>query len=34
MTEVRNRTEVGPRSKAIVELEQRHMAPGLQSFAL
>ncbi len=34
MTEVRNRIEVGPRSKAIVELEQRHMAPGLQSFAL
>ena len=34
MTEVRHRIEVGPRSKAIVELEQRHMAPGLQSFAL
>ena len=28
------RREVGPRSKGIVELEQRHMAPGLQSFAL
>ena len=28
------RREVGPRSKQIVELEQRHMAPGLQSFAL
>jgi 4-aminobutyrate aminotransferase-like enzyme len=34
MTEVRNRIEVGPRSKEIVEREQRHMAPGLQSFAL
>ena len=28
------RLEVGPRSKAITELEGRHMAPGLQSFAL
>jgi 4-aminobutyrate aminotransferase / (S)-3-amino-2-methylpropionate transaminase / 5-aminovalerate transaminase len=28
------RLEVGPRSKAITELESRHMAPGLQSFAL
>jgi 4-aminobutyrate aminotransferase-like enzyme len=26
--------EPGPRSRRIVELEQRHMAPGLQSFAL
>ncbi|MGE5413000.1 MAG: aspartate aminotransferase family protein [Syntrophomonadaceae bacterium] len=35
MTEtVRKRLEVGERSKAIVELEARHMAPGLQSFAL
>ena len=32
--DVKSRTEVGPRSKEIVELEQRHMAPGLQSFAL
>jgi 4-aminobutyrate aminotransferase-like enzyme len=30
----RKRNEVGPRSRRIVELEQRHMAPGLQSFAL
>ena len=30
----KKRNEVGPRSKRIVELEQRHMAPGLQSFAL
>lgn len=28
------RLEVGPRSRRIVELEGRHMAPGLQSFAL
>ncbi len=28
------RREVGPRSKEIVSLEERHMAPGLQSFAL
>ena len=28
------RREVGPRSREIVALEQRHMAPGLQSFAL
>ena len=28
------RKDVGPRSREIVELEQRHMAPGLQSFAL
>jgi len=35
MTEtVKNRIEVGPRSQEIVALEQRHMAPGLQSFAL
>jgi 4-aminobutyrate aminotransferase/(S)-3-amino-2-methylpropionate transaminase len=34
MTEVKTRLEVGPRSKSIVALEQRHMAPGLQSFAL
>jgi 4-aminobutyrate aminotransferase/(S)-3-amino-2-methylpropionate transaminase len=35
MTEVtKKRIEVGPRSQEIVELEQRHMAPGLQSFAL
>ena len=26
--------EVGPRSKAIVAREQRHIAPGFQSFAL
>jgi 4-aminobutyrate aminotransferase/(S)-3-amino-2-methylpropionate transaminase len=26
--------EIGPRSRAIVEREQRHIAPGLQSFAL
>jgi 4-aminobutyrate aminotransferase-like enzyme len=32
--DVRSRIEVGPRSHAIVEREQRHMAPGLQSFAL
>ena len=31
---VKNRIEVGPRSREIVELEQRHMSPGLQSFAL
>jgi 4-aminobutyrate aminotransferase / (S)-3-amino-2-methylpropionate transaminase / 5-aminovalerate transaminase len=30
----KKRNEVGPRSRRIVELEQRHMAPGLQSFAL
>ena len=34
MTKVDSRIEVGPRSKSVVELEQRHMAPGLQSFAL
>jgi 4-aminobutyrate aminotransferase/(S)-3-amino-2-methylpropionate transaminase len=28
------RSEVGPRSRRIVELEAEHMAPGLQSFAL
>jgi 4-aminobutyrate aminotransferase / (S)-3-amino-2-methylpropionate transaminase / 5-aminovalerate transaminase len=28
------RREVGPRSRDIVEREQRHIAPGLQSFAL
>jgi len=30
----RKRNEVGPKSRAISELEGRHMAPGLQSFAL
>ncbi len=30
----KTRNEVGPRSKSIVALEQEHMAPGLQSFAL
>ncbi|HWZ85611.1 MAG TPA: aspartate aminotransferase family protein [Thermoanaerobaculia bacterium] len=35
MTEVtKKRIEVGERSKAIAALEARHMAPGLQSFAL
>ena len=35
MTEtVTSRIEAGPRSQEIVALEQRHMAPGLQSFAL
>jgi 4-aminobutyrate aminotransferase/(S)-3-amino-2-methylpropionate transaminase len=35
MTETtKKRQEVGPRSRRIVELEQGHMAPGLQSFAL
>ena len=35
MTKVGKRaSRSGPRSKEIVELEQRHMAPGLQSFAL
>jgi 4-aminobutyrate aminotransferase/(S)-3-amino-2-methylpropionate transaminase len=35
MTETtKKRIEVGPRSKEIVSLEARHMAPGLQSFAL
>jgi 4-aminobutyrate aminotransferase/(S)-3-amino-2-methylpropionate transaminase len=35
MTEVtRKRNEVGPHSRRVVELEARHMAPGLQSFAL
>ncbi|MEX1244845.1 MAG: aminotransferase class III-fold pyridoxal phosphate-dependent enzyme [Thermoanaerobaculia bacterium] len=35
MTEgTRTRNEVGPHSKTIVALEQEHMAPGLQSFAL
>jgi 4-aminobutyrate aminotransferase-like enzyme len=34
MTETVKRNEVGPRSKRIFEQEQRHMAPGLQSFAL
>lgn len=31
---VKDRLGVGPRSREIVALEQRHMAPGLQSFAL
>lgn len=30
----KKRNEVGPRSRRIVEQEQRHIAPGLQSFAL
>jgi 4-aminobutyrate aminotransferase-like enzyme len=30
---VTNRRDVGPKSKAIVEREKRHIAPGLQSFA-
>ena len=30
----RERIEVGPRSREIFEREQRHIAPGLQSFAL
>jgi 4-aminobutyrate aminotransferase/(S)-3-amino-2-methylpropionate transaminase len=30
----KKRNEIGPRSRRTVELEQRHMAPGLQSFAL
>ena len=34
MTDGGKRREVGPRSREIVGLEQRHMAPGLQSFAL
>ncbi|MGE5278055.1 MAG: aspartate aminotransferase family protein [Acidobacteriota bacterium] len=34
MTETVKRNEVGPRSRRIFEQEQRHMAPGLQSFAL
>src|SRR6185295_7426291 len=35
MTDVTSkRNEAGPRSKRVVDLEQRHMAPGLQSFAL
>ena len=34
MAKVVKRIEVGPRSRSIVELESRHMAPGLQSFAL
>jgi 4-aminobutyrate aminotransferase-like enzyme len=35
MTEVmKKRIEVGPRSREIAALEARHMAPGLQSFAL
>jgi 4-aminobutyrate aminotransferase-like enzyme len=35
MTEdTKSRRTVGPRSQAIVALEQEHMAPGLQSFAL
>ena len=35
MTETtKKRNEVGPRSRQVVELEARHMAPGLQSFAL
>jgi 4-aminobutyrate aminotransferase/(S)-3-amino-2-methylpropionate transaminase len=35
MTEgMKKRNEVGPRSQQIVALEGRHMAPGLQSFAL
>jgi 4-aminobutyrate aminotransferase / (S)-3-amino-2-methylpropionate transaminase / 5-aminovalerate transaminase len=34
MTETVKRYEVGPRSQRICAEEQRHMAPGLQSFAL
>jgi len=34
MTETVKRNEVGPRSQRIFAREQRHMAPGLQSFAL
>ncbi len=34
MTEAVKRNEVGPRSQRIFAEEQRHMAPGLQSFAL
>lgn len=35
MTKVEIRTEVpGPRSKEVVAREQRHLAPGLQAFAL
>ncbi len=34
MTRVMKRNDVGPRSKAIFDLESEHMAPGLQSFAL
>jgi 4-aminobutyrate aminotransferase-like enzyme len=31
---VSGRREIGPRSRAIVAREQRHIAPGMQSFAL
>src|SRR5215475_12627028 len=35
MAEVtRKRNEAGQRSQRVVQQEQRHMAPGLQSFAL
>jgi 4-aminobutyrate aminotransferase-like enzyme len=34
MAKTVKRSEVGPRSRSIVELESRYMAPGLQSFAL
>jgi 4-aminobutyrate aminotransferase/(S)-3-amino-2-methylpropionate transaminase len=34
MATVTKRKEAGPRSKAIFERESRHMAPGLQSFAV
>jgi 4-aminobutyrate aminotransferase-like enzyme len=34
MTETVKRNEAGPRSRRIFGQEQRHMAPGLQSFAL
>ena len=34
MTSVKKQNEVGPRSKKIFADESRHMAPGLQSFAL
>jgi 4-aminobutyrate aminotransferase-like enzyme len=34
MAKVIRRNDVGPRSKAIVEWERRHMSPGLQSFAI
>ena len=34
MAKVIRQNEVGPRSKAIVEQEARHMSPGLQSFAI
>jgi 4-aminobutyrate aminotransferase-like enzyme len=34
VTSVKKRNAVGPRSKSIFGDEGRHMAPGLQSFAL